>query len=260
MLVGFIKLHRKFKDWQWYKDVPTKTLFIELLLRCQYATGEDDGIQLEEGQLLASRKDLAEDCGLSESQVRTALAHLRDSQEITSKLANNSTKKKTLITIVNWRKYQAFLNENRQENRQENSQENRQPLKNIKNINNISSSVACAREQISSDDIIAMEELRNLPLEAQLRFEDIADELIKKYFSRECNVSDKAAMYWWLELLSSKPQMTDSDLELLSTAFKIAYESDSMNFKYIGGIFNNWADNEIRTISDYHVHEIRRRK
>ena len=50
--------------------------------------------------------------------------------EVTTKGAN----KYTLINVVNWRKYQALLNENRQENRQENSQENRQPIKNIKNI------------------------------------------------------------------------------------------------------------------------------
>jgi hypothetical protein len=135
MLVGFIKLHRKFKDWQWYKDVSTKTLFIELLLRCQYAPSDDDGVSLEEGQLVASRSDLAKDSGLTESQVRTALAHLKSSQEITSKLANNSTKKKTVITIVNWRKYQAFINTDNQENRQDDSQENRQPLKNIKKNN-----------------------------------------------------------------------------------------------------------------------------
>lgn len=135
MLVGFIKLHRKFKEWQWYKDIPTKTLFIELLLRCQYAPSDDKNYPLEAGQLIASRSDLAKDSGLTEAQIRTALSHLKDSQEITCKLASNSTKKKTLITIVNWGKYQAFLNVDNQENRQENSQQNSQPSKNIKNNN-----------------------------------------------------------------------------------------------------------------------------
>lgn len=133
MLVGFIKLHRKFKEWQWYKDVPTKTLFIELLLRCQYTPSECEGFILEEGQLIASRNDLAKDSGLTESQVRTALSHLKSSQEITCKLANNSTKKKTVITIVNWRKYQTILNIDSQENNQENNQEDSQPIKKIKN-------------------------------------------------------------------------------------------------------------------------------
>ncbi len=28
---GFIKLHRKIIDWEWYDDINTKTLFIHIL-------------------------------------------------------------------------------------------------------------------------------------------------------------------------------------------------------------------------------------
>lgn len=28
---GWIKLHRRFVDWEWYSDIVTKTVFVDLL-------------------------------------------------------------------------------------------------------------------------------------------------------------------------------------------------------------------------------------
>ena len=33
---GFIKLHRKIIDWEWYDDINTKTLFIHILLMANF--------------------------------------------------------------------------------------------------------------------------------------------------------------------------------------------------------------------------------
>lgn len=33
---GYIKIHRKMLDWEWYDDIPTKTLFLHLLLTANW--------------------------------------------------------------------------------------------------------------------------------------------------------------------------------------------------------------------------------
>ncbi len=270
-MTGYMKLYRSLLENPLFDNSDLLKVWIWCLLKASYQQHFEmvgkQKIELLPGQFVFGRKKAAAELKLGESQFYRLMKHLEGENQIVLK----SNNKYTLVNVINWEFYQGLemqveqqMNNKRTTNEQQmNTIEERKEIYKENNNNNISSSCITrvrACEQISNDDVIAMEELQNLPLEAQLRFDDIAEELIKKYFQKECTVSDKAKMYWWLELLSSKPQMTDSDLDLLRTAFEIADESDGMNFKYIDGIFNNWVDNEIRTISDYRIHEIRRRK
>jgi hypothetical protein len=43
---GYIKLHRKLVDWEWYTDIPTKTLFIHLLLVANHKPNKWRGMLL----------------------------------------------------------------------------------------------------------------------------------------------------------------------------------------------------------------------
>jgi DNA replication protein DnaD len=99
---GWIKLHRKMRDWQWYTDIPVKTLFIHLLISANHTPKMWRGILVERGQFLTGRKALSDETGLSEMQVRSALKKLKNSGEITSKTTN----KFTMITICNYNDYQ----------------------------------------------------------------------------------------------------------------------------------------------------------
>ena len=81
---GWIKLHRKILDWEWYKDYPK-------------------GQQINKGQLITSIAHLSEQTGLSSQQVRTALEKLKSTNEITYKATN----KNTLVTIENYSLYQS---------------------------------------------------------------------------------------------------------------------------------------------------------
>lgn len=101
-LNGFIKLHRKLALWGWYKDSAVKSVFLHLLIMANYAPSEWKGVTLMPGQLIAGRKSLAYDLGLSEQQIRTAIRKLKSTGEITAQATN----KYTLITIVNWNEYQ----------------------------------------------------------------------------------------------------------------------------------------------------------
>lgn len=102
---GYIKFYRKFTKWEWYQDTNTKSLFIHLLLLANFERKEWKGIIVERGQLITGRKKLARELNMSEQQIRTSLSRLQSTSNLTIK----STNRYSLITIVNWEKYQDFF-------------------------------------------------------------------------------------------------------------------------------------------------------
>ena len=121
---GYIKIHRKMTDWGWYKDANTKAMFLHLLLMASYEEHDFRGHTIRPGQVVCGRKQLAEDLGMSEQQVRTALEHLKTTNEITIK----STNKFSIVTIENWAKYQFLSSEST--NKSTNNATNEQPTSN----------------------------------------------------------------------------------------------------------------------------------
>ena len=101
-LNGFVKIHRQMVEWGWYDDPNTKALFLHLLLTATYKDAEYRGYKLKPGDVVVGRKSLAKALGMSEQQVRTAMAHLEQTGEITRK----STNRFTVVSIANWASYQ----------------------------------------------------------------------------------------------------------------------------------------------------------
>ena len=99
---GWIKLKRRMMEWEWYDDSHTVHLFIHLILKANREPGEWRGVKVGIGQLITGRKKLAEQTGMSERNVRTALKHLEISNEVTIK----ATKKYSIITVTNWQEHQ----------------------------------------------------------------------------------------------------------------------------------------------------------
>ena len=102
MAEGFIKLHRKLLDWEWYDDANTKILFIHCLLRANWESGSWHGISYGPGQFITSLPSLAEETGMTIKQVRTALSHLKKTGEV----ADKAFTKFRVITVNNWDEYQ----------------------------------------------------------------------------------------------------------------------------------------------------------
>lgn len=101
---GWIKLYRKLADWEWYDEPNTKIVFIDLLLHANHKERKWRGETVEAGSLVTSIGAIAERNGLSTKQVRTAIAHLEKTGEITKKRASKNT---TLI-VLNYKRYQEF--------------------------------------------------------------------------------------------------------------------------------------------------------
>ena len=135
-------MHRKLIEWEWYKDINVKTLFLHLLLTANHSEQKWQGTIIQRGQTITSREHLANETGLTIQQVRTALNKLKSTQEITIK----TTKKYTVITVEKYIDYQVQESKSNQVNNQEDNQQitNKQPTdnqqitinKNEKNDNN----------------------------------------------------------------------------------------------------------------------------
>lgn len=98
----FIKLFEKITEWEWYDDVPTYRVFTHLLLTANWKDTKWHGIKIGRGQRVISFRGLAEETSLTEQQVRTAIAHLKSTHEITQQ----STHRYTIITVENYETYQ----------------------------------------------------------------------------------------------------------------------------------------------------------
>ena len=121
---GYIKLHRKLLNWEWYKDANTTRVFLHLLLIANYGESRYRGVKIHPGQAVIGRRSLSNALGLSEQQVRTALEHLKSTNEITIK----STNKFSVVTVVNWDLYQCDGEEST--NKSTNKSTNDQPTSN----------------------------------------------------------------------------------------------------------------------------------
>ncbi len=99
---GWIKLHRKIKEWEWYTDLKVSKLFFHLLLTVNHTDARWQGKVILAGQTVTSYPHLARETGLSLQNVKTAVKKLVETGEITVR----STNKYTVISVVNWREYQ----------------------------------------------------------------------------------------------------------------------------------------------------------
>ena len=128
---GWIKLHRKFTDWEWYDDLKTKHLFLHLLLSANHKDGNWRGIEVKKGQLITGLYSLKEQTGLSIQSIRTGLNKLKSTQELTIKPTN----KYSVITLINWEKYQK--EEANQQAKQQTNNKQTTTNNNDKNVKNI---------------------------------------------------------------------------------------------------------------------------
>ena len=111
---GWIKLHRKMMNWEWYNDSKTLHLFIHLLINANHSDKKWQGKMIKRGQLITGRDKIKSLTGISTQSIRTSLQRLRDTKELTIKATN----KYSLITILNYDLYQFTENSNQQTNQQ----------------------------------------------------------------------------------------------------------------------------------------------
>lgn len=111
MNIGWVKLHRQFKDWEWYNKSEMVHLFIHCLIKANFKDGSFQGIECKKGSFITSLKHLSDETNISIQTIRTCLKKLQLTKEIEVK----STNKLTQITICN---YDSYQQENEDTNKQ----------------------------------------------------------------------------------------------------------------------------------------------
>lgn len=99
---GWIKLYRRFPDWQWFKRPEMVQIWVYILLSAAHRDHVWQSVNIRRGEFPTSVAALCRATGLSTQQVRTCLSRLERTGEITQK----STNKFTIITVCNFDDYQ----------------------------------------------------------------------------------------------------------------------------------------------------------
>jgi hypothetical protein len=103
---GWVRLWRKIKETAFYKKPLICHLANHLVMSANIKDTETifngSPFMVKRGQCIVGRKKLAEETGLSEQEIRTALQSLNKCHFVTSK----STNRYTLITVTKYEKYQ----------------------------------------------------------------------------------------------------------------------------------------------------------
>ncbi len=102
----WLKLYRKFTEWEWYSDINCRLVFMHLLLTVNWQAKKWQGKVIGIGQTITSLVGLASEVGISVQQLRTVLKKLSASGEVEIKAFSNHT----LITLNKFSKYQQTNN------------------------------------------------------------------------------------------------------------------------------------------------------
>ena len=217
----WIKLCRKFKDWEWYGDVIVMAVFIELLLSANWKPTKWKGITLDIGETVIGRKALAEKFNVSEQQIRTALDKLEKSQVINRKVTNRYT----VVKVLKYCYYQGFdfaeqptSNQQITNNQPTNNQQITTP-KETKNIRNIYEEENIARTR-----------------------EDFA-KLFKLYDENIGRVSSVVKEVI-TDLLSSY------SADLIELAIREAAKANAHSINYVESIFRDWEYAGVKNLQD----------
>lgn len=153
---GWIKLHRAVVDSAVFDDAEVLKVWIWLLCNVSYEDHEiiygGSVVQIKKGQLITGRKKLAQQLKMSESKVYRALNLLEALGNVNIKPNNRFS----LITLINWAKYQDDVQKvnsqttagQQPDNSQTTAgQHNKRNIESNNIYNNISSARAHAREE-----------------------------------------------------------------------------------------------------------------
>lgn len=99
---GWIKLHRKFTEWEWYTSTKHVRVFLDLILNANHKDKKYRGSTIRAGQLTTSYQAISDRTGVSIRSIRTVLKDLKTTHEVTCE----NMRHYSLITILKWDIYQ----------------------------------------------------------------------------------------------------------------------------------------------------------
>lgn len=99
---GWIKIHRRFLDWEWFNKSEVVHLFLYMLIKANHKDAKWQGNDVKRGQFISSLGNISNATGISIQQIRTILKKLEKTNEIEVK----STSQFTIVSICKYECYQ----------------------------------------------------------------------------------------------------------------------------------------------------------
>lgn len=168
---GYVKLHRKMFEWEWWDDINTFRLFITILLLVNWKPKKWRGRVIPRGSCWTSIPELAKKSGLTYQQTRTSYFKLISTGEITDKVTSQGR----LVTVANYDVYQLdeqkatnkITDKNADNQQTINQQSNRQATttkehKELKNIKELKEQQQSSDDRIDINEILSVEEIAAL--------------------------------------------------------------------------------------------------
>ena len=237
--MDYVKISRKILEWEWYKDVNTKVVFFHILLKANWKNGRFQGMEIPRGSFVTSYQSLAEETGLTVMNVRTAIKHLKLTQEIT--VSQHS--KFSVITVKNYDAYQTAnkvannqLTGNQQAtnrqlttieegNKETNEQNNKSPKGDYESRTPESSIYATIRELYNSvcgsyPRLVKMSDARKKAISARLKtgytlddFQTLFEKAEASDFLKGANKRNWSATFDWLICDSNMAKVLDGNYD-----------------------------------------------
>ena len=144
---GWIKNHRSKLKWGWFTTPLTAHFFEYCLLKATHTECEYKGRVIQRGSFWFGRKVASLETGLTERQIRTAINHLKSTNELTIKTSPQGS----VIAIVNWDKYQDTTNI--ETNKRPTNDQRATTYKNVKNVKNVKNNTCASKMHDMADQI-----------------------------------------------------------------------------------------------------------
>lgn len=218
---GWICLHRKFLDWEWYDEPNVMRLFIHLLLTANHQDKKWHGILIKRGQLITSQLKLANSLKVSRMQIRNQLEKLKTTNNITML----TTPSYSVITVVNYDSYQ----------------KNNQPF-NQQIANNITNEQPTNKhkQQLNNDNNISNTSYINLSL-SRKKITKNEREILKNYLLRQKRKPDNLEAYMqtlirngdWVQIVEKEKKRLQRIEEKQKEEIPINSEEDEQKIEEI---------------------------
>lgn len=165
---NFIKIDRKMLEWEWYKNEHTKNVFLHCLLKAYWKDKKIEGKIIPRGSFVSSIGNIAEELSLTPMEVRTALKHLKSTNELTSK----GTNRNTVFTVTNYDLYQSKEQEEQQKDNKRTTNEQQTDNEQITSKEQTINKPLTTNEEYKEDKNIKNEEEREECKECKKEIED----------------------------------------------------------------------------------------
>ena len=207
---GWVRFMRSITNTKTWDNPNATAVYAHCLMRANINPEIVKGVPLDAGQFITSTKRFAEECNLSEKQMRSALDLLESDNLIKRSLiknragngANNATRSGTIITVVN---YGFDGDQGKEESKQQGKQPDGQPGNSIINIIN-------KKNESLSQSFIASEhkeELREMALNSGFSVPDTEIDRFCEYYKNEPLKNPRKALLSWIESPECKQRMRE---------------------------------------------------